>query len=1732
MTDSDLFDSEAFVRAAIEELRRELLDFTLRNKLLSFKHADRGTDFVRAIDELPAKLFQQLDAGGMAFKALPDVDVEPSDERTSEFREALSAQQRSEGAVTASDAVVQSVQGGTARLLRISQFERVARDKVRLSLGKKPLLGRGSQVDPQALATAHDLVPDFELPMPIGPVRPEHSDKFIQTLLPQETLDRRVRKIYEAYQDHIQEKGINVLFAAFGFLEWYEDDASDSPHHAPLLLVPLTVARENTFGQFVHKFSSESDETELNVTLLEFLKQKHQLALPVFNLDTDREQVGDSQQGQQDYLEEWFEKVALAIANKRRWRVRRFVTIGAFPFSRIALYNDLASDGWMDGALAKHPLVGRLLGGRGSEAQIGPSVGTDDYQLDKPSLPYPVPSLVLEADSSQHSAVVDAMAGASFVVQGPPGTGKSQTIANMIAAALDAGKTVLFMAEKSAALNVVSSRLRHCGLGPYLFEVHSDRVRKSEVLAALQERLALAAPAEPEDLKRKLAQRIAYRDKLVRYVELMGQRIGRLDRALHQLMWFVNRKSEELSPLMPSELTGARVLHADGIDQQQLDHYRDKLDALGRARRAITTFGRSIAGHLWRGVETTNIFDREAIVTNVTDAMRHAEALRQTVLALQSKQIELPDAIPALASWAVAAERLPLLANNDPHLLRLALRTREHLVRVAFHIEHQLNEEQFLGSKLLNIATIDAVSVACFMDACEKLGVGASIPAISQAYDSEREKLAALEDVKRKFERLMDTLAMPMPAAASDALALVTTVKLFCEAPQAVVAARTEGMFVEGSERMVAGVRRRAASITAKTHALAAQLDVDRARQQYGASELYSAADSLLGANVVTQHIGAARRAQKLWQGLSKRADVRDRASRAKDLKSLAKQLAEEHAFAADEKHKALFGESFSGIDADFDLFSAAAGLLNEAAEVLASASPALENVLYKNVVRASTQTIRRLKLRISSQLLADLERSLSNLVLGDRSLDELLNASSQQTANLATLLASAKMLLRAEAVVEFDRREQSGWSISDRLAQWQAYIRDVSQQEALRQILGENCVALLRNSAPLRQAISGAELVDQAGLPSAFHAAVIAAPNPIEYLRLVRAAAPKISRDLAALDEAQTRLVTAARLSSEFQLANADAKKLSAQHERFSALVASADCLAEWIAYRQAFQTVIVTPAALVAEVFDRRDDDISSMAEMFEYCLVQTLIKETLDREGRDLSEFTGANLTSARSRFSQLDKEILALESERITAKTWYRDVPRGVDRGPRSGWTERSLLEHEARKKSKHIPIRDLIRRAPEALRALKPVMLMSPLSAAQYLPRLENCFDLVIIDEASQMRPAEAVGGLVRAKQAIVVGDPMQLPPTAFFGTAFGDDGAQDGAAAGQSSILDLADARLRQKRMLRWHYRSRHESLIAFSNRQFYDNKLVVFPTASDNPNLGIELDYVGGKYLGGGVNPDEVRAIVEHARKLIERSPELSIGLVTTNVSQRDAVTEELDRLAGSNKSVADYCAHWQDTLEPLFVKNLENVQGDERDIILISTVFGPDDSGRVAQRFGPINSEAGHRRLNVLFTRAKKKIVLVTSLRSADVLSSPTGHRGVQVLKDFLEYASTGRLAHGIETGRDFDSDFEVHVAERLRRAGYEAIPQVGVDGFRIDIGVRHPGWPHGFLAGIECDGATYHSGVTVRDRDRLRQEILEGLGWDLYRIWSTDWFTNCDREATKMLDWLESIRTRPAH
>ncbi|HEX5484445.1 MAG TPA: DUF4011 domain-containing protein [Limnobacter sp.] len=536
----------------------------------------------------------------------------------------------------------------------------------------------------------------------------------------------------------------------------------------------------------------------------------------------------------------------------------------------------------------------------------------------------------------------------------------------------------------------------------------------------------------------------------------------------------------------------------------------------------------------------------------------------------------------------------------------------------------------------------------------------------------------------------------------------------------------------------------------------------------------------------------------------------------------------------------------------------------------------------------------------------------------------------------------------------------------------------------------------------------------------------------------------------------------------------------------------------------------------------------DLADLKEHFVVSYANWWLKRILDKEPL-LANFSGASQSHKIEEFKKADKRFQELTIQYVQAKLRGK-IPVGAELTTDLKGVV-GFLRHEAQKQRMHRPIREVLNKTVTILPRLKPCLLMSPQSVAQYLDTNSQLFDVVIFDEASQIPTWDAVGAIARGKQLICVGDPKQLPPTNFFNASDSSGDYDDENLIEMESILDECLSCGMPLSRLAWHYRSRNESLITFSNHQYYESNLVTFPSPVETDNSVQFIDskgvYEPGKSRTNKIEAERiVQEIEEHY--LSGEGNKFSIGVITFNSTQQALIANLLDARRLANRQLDEAIA--QADSEELFIKNLENVQGDERDVILFSITFAKDANGKLSMNFGPMNKEGGHRRLNVAATRARHKVKIFSSLRPEDIDLSRTKARGVADLKAYLDFALHGvrvLAEQATPTGQEPDSPFEMQVIDALRDKGWRVVPQVGVSGYRIDMAVVNPHAEGSFLLGIECDGATYHSAPSARDRDRLRQLILEGLGWNIHRIWSTDWWFNREiplKALMKRLDGLE--------
>ncbi|QDU44533.1 ATP-dependent RecD-like DNA helicase [Symmachiella dynata] len=718
---------------------------------------------------------------------------------------------------------------------------------------------------------------------------------------------------------------------------------------------------------------------------------------------------------------------------------------------------------------------------------------------------------------------------------------------------------------------------------------------------------------------------------------------------------------------------------------------------------------------------------------------------------------------------------------------------------------------------------------------------------------------------------------------------------------------------------------------------------------------------------------------------------------------------------------------------------------------------------------------------------------------------------------------ATLRGILSAELPPPLDERLE----ILDRLIQTQQATQMLSDSHHNQ--IGQEAFGMLwrgadSNWTEINEVLTWERECQEADIPDNFRYVLA----QIEDLEAVKLLFKRIAKDLKPLFTEVQLLFKQLDLDLQQSFDTRDVKvvPLVDLRERIQSWHDDPEALTKWIAYFIRWRKLDENGMGPLAEKLGEGTISADNSLNRFQMAYFEDLMREAFQQHS-ELAEFDGVSHEKLLKKFRELDLQRIALARQEVANAHFQRMPTQGGDAG------ELGILRREMKKKRKHLPLRKLLLQAGHAVQAVKPVFMMSPISVAQYLEPGILDFDLLVIDEASQVRPVDAIGAVARARQVAVVGDDRQLPPTHFFSRVVGEENEPDDdgdfQASDLESILGLCLGQNMPQQMLKWHYRSRHHSLIAVSNREFYGDGLYVVPSPfNGKSNSGLSFRHIpDGIYDRGGsrTNAREAIAIAEAVIEHAQRTPDKTLGVGAFSVSQRDAILNELELRRRQTPELEAFFSTSQ--AEPFFVKNLENIQGDERDVILISVGYGKDASGYMSMSFGPLNSDGGERRLNVLITRARERCEIFSSITADDIDLNRTKARGVQAFKTFLTYAKSGFLDSAGVAGGVHDSEFERQVCQALVGLGFQVDAQIGVAGFFIDLGVVDPDQPGRYLLGIECDGASYHSSRSARDRDRLRQQVLEDRDWIIHRIWSTDWFHRPEDQLRKVVAAIEDAR-----
>ncbi len=1699
---------------ALLKVRQKLLDLSKRNRLLNFKETVRS---IRIIDELPDQVFSTLVTETRSIAIIPsqehDDEPPPGKVAYGEFvkRAITSLRQENEDGIHAEKSgfvdAFKKYYDGEDPLKIISKLAK----KGEITIKKVPdgLMLYLSDKPKELLSE------EYELPSDYCNIPDKHNNLCLQTPYIATILERRCTRLHQDAKTAMEETGSNFLYLSIGYLEWFEDDDSDISYKAPLILIPVQLERwkiDRKNNCYNYKLSYTQDDIETNLSLALKLSIDFDLTLPEL----------DDQINPEEYLD----KVSELISYKKKWRVVREMVIGMFSFAKILMYKDLDPEKWPDRLkITEHEKIREILRTQESLSDTECIIYDEEYEIDGNIKAEKIP-LIMDADSSQHSVIMDVLDGKDLVVEGPPGTGKSQTITNLIAAALYEGKSVLFVAEKKAALEVVRRRLNQAGLGDFCLELHSTKMQKGKLHEDIKKRLERRFN-DPEWLKYTIDDLLQERDKLRTYIELINKVVGPSGETIYQIMWKTERWRSEIPDKQDIFFPIDNVLSLTRNDMQEKNNILTEFVHIHKemplsAKKALNGFSPT---NLLPGDEQSfKILLSVLIETSgyLTDFLTFVENDHQMPLAKTFGETE-----------KIANINEKLIA-NIPDCFEQSIATQmsnSNAIQTAYKLRENISEYNGL------IVSVDGLLKNYQSLSVEQsLRLKETVLSIASEYGNYTvNMLESLMDEADKTVKLLYELKI-IADTAKDVLiedinsikhfqTLISIVNLIINAPNDIDINHHTAHMSPHATLMLHKAKSEAASIKDKINNFGSFFHLSRLPRQQELRKISSDMRKYSAKFFAFMYPTFHKTRKTISEFVTDSKNIKH-PQIVSNLYEMAELLESAENILNNSEYARILGPLYKGIDTDWERLenhiSWAQSLKNTiGAQVFA------ENIIgninhcrdlaFKlgKKIKTTIEQVETIlqKLQIDTETGISIEDTIKkNQELTDK-IQAILNAIAPYVKNkdmvIAEIPSAFNNYIQSEQIREkiensYYCKEFFGSSFDgintdiEKLCTIADWISLLSTEGNIPQNV---IVWFLEEETSSRAAIL-ADYIDKAKSYLTTHL------DTIEKIEQIGQLNTSVFFGNPIADCYISRLVT-----------------------KYNECIHQLDYLFLWADYSAVKEKAIRHGLAQIIEAIENGTISPESGITNLNYSIYSSMSREMV-RKHPTLSSFTSASYENIRKRFVELDKKVMSLRKEEIASKISNRSVPRGIGSGPVGGFTDLSLIRLELNKRKRHIPNRQLIRRAGEALKALKPCFMMSPLSVAQYLIPGQIKFDMVVMDEASQIKPEDALGAIARSSKIVIVGDSNQLPPTTFFDRNNENVDDDDMVAIEDiESILDVCRTTYRSRR-LRWHYRSEHESLITFSNRQFYNEDLIVFPSpVRSNEQLGVRCHYVKDATYSNERNLVEAQTIVNAIIGHFKNSPELSLGVATFNWKQRDLIEDLLDNKRKESSWLDNILKNTEDQDEPFFIKNLENVQGDERDVIFISFTYGPDkDTRKVYQRFGPINRDAGWRRLNVIFTRAKKRVEVFTSMLPTDLAITDSTQKGVRVLREYLDYALNSKFHDfGEISKKEPDSDFEIAVARILNSYGYKTAFQIGVAGFFIDIGVLHPMRQNDFILGVECDGSTYHSGKSVRDRDRLRQEILERKGWHIHRIWSTDWFKNREKEIVRLIKTLKQVEIK---
>lgn len=1499
-----------------------------------------------------------------------------------------------------------------------------------------------------------------------------------------------------------EEHGLHTLYLTIGRVKWKEPgngrgsgkvlEEKEYDYDAPLLLIPISIEEtKSSPKKTIVRTYLEANDIVVNPVLLLLSELEYGVRISGLPVLEEIENLSHTFDSLVKILKKSFAE------SKIKNDISDDIRIGQYSFYGQQIYEDLRNN---EEAISSHEFVDALIG-KGSIIQEG--LPSDSYPDDL--LTVEEDFSVLDADVSQMRVIQKAVQGNSLVVQGPPGTGKSQTIVNLVSNLLARGNKVLVVCEKQVALEVVFKRLKDKGLDKLclpLFYQNADK--KTFAKSVINDRDFLIESyghsSSSDDTALELREDV--HRKLWNYACSLGTVIDPLKRSVQ---W------------VHGELAKAQALNADRSipwgDSDPLviteDAYRRVLVILETVSPILHKISDSKFS-AWSEIQKENFSPDFA--SRVRVVLEDIYSVIVELTSLHPESIGL-NTISALQEHMQTVERL---AQFDVYSLPLSLR-EDISINTVMQILRQ---------------TIDSIST--YQDLSDSFESNYQIPlsweqaALSEQPIDDTRKIGEIRtavDHTPKIRAILTSLTTSVEACQNQDLfdfsiaeliqhrnilvldPLIIRVKNWSEASplQASLGSLTvlQAIYHKLEE---------ANAVFEKWAIIRENLDKDDINNVF--VEFDKKYHKYL--HFFSSGYSSTKKTVSAWCNFNtpkKYADFQQVVSAVRDSQNLEEKL---------EILLAQFNEKYIVSGAlitshEIPILSGSAKSLSEwmRQEKKSELAGHLKQVVEKNsdprAMKAFGDSLKDLESLLNGSW--NIFTNLSDL---DRVSIADVSSSVEELSNRSREIISLEEIVETFLVEnETDRTLDALKKDIKKINQLKACLDQI--EPAIFEIFtsDENLISLITKREGLEKVANELEsLLEHLSKLPIF-------PNDIsvkESIRVITESKVNVSKWKAVLVNYEKYSLALNKLfENENSLTLVEKLQLNIFQEKLSEMVEDQEGLAAWMEYRRYSHQMKDLGYSWFLDSL--QGSDIKNPGALFAESLWNAWLEKYYLNDA-DLRDFSVNEHKKNIAEFQKLEKRVLDVNAKRILQRITpeIKKVKEG------RGELERFLL-HQSQLQKQHKPVRQVVMKCTSHIQQYKPCWMMSPLTLSSYIPYGSLDFDTVIFDEASQMRVEHALGAIARGKQVIIFGDEHQLPPTSFFDIA-SDDDSEEAQDQDYESILHAARTVLPESSdSLLYHYRSRYEDLIAFSNCEVYKDRLITFP----NPNhasRGVQFEYVEDGVFDGGIkkeehagtrrNDIEARRVVEMCAQSATNYPDKSIGVIAFSKSQEVAIRDEMINFLKSHPEFQEKLNEDQDGSDAFFIKNLESVQGDERDIIVLSIGYGKDKNGNFFNRFGPINGANGYRRLNVAVTRAKEKLICVSSFKSTEMKAGETS-RGTKMLQKYLDYAE-----HGVKTldgsrlvvaGEDVEADspFELEVKRALEERGYEVRKQVGVSGFKIDLAIINPKTGSDYILGVECDGASYHSSYSARVNDRLRQDILERLGWKIYRIWSQHWITH---------------------